>query len=205
MVGFTWNPREANQALILTYHQVLEREIDSTGRATFMHKLVDDNYSMRWVVRAIGHSVEYGQRFVDPFMATPDPGMAVRLMYRHFLNRSPENEVVVGQHLVFLQANGYPKLVDNFVDSNEYFQLWGENGVPGIGVVPTGGIPLPSAGIFEVCVKDGSAGGFGGTTQPISAVSSDQALMIARVMFSPRQVDPGPCPSQRRRKRKRRV
>jgi hypothetical protein len=76
-----WNPAAAAAAIRLVYNRVLERDADDSGLITFASQLDRGELPLREIIRVIGKSPEYRDRFVTPFT---DP-QAVRYMYRHFL------------------------------------------------------------------------------------------------------------------------
>ncbi len=71
-----------------------------------------------------------------------DWGAIIRPMYQRFLGRPPENEDVVRAHSHALvsngqyQPNGYKQIVNAMIDSDEYLQRWGEQGIPSYGQHP---------------------------------------------------------------------
>ncbi len=71
-----------------------------------------------------------------------DWGAIIRPMYQRFLGRPLENEDVVRVHSYALvsngqyQPNGYKQIVNAMIDSDEYLQRWGEQGIPSYGQHP---------------------------------------------------------------------
>lgn len=165
-MGWNWDTACAHNALQQVYRQVLEREIDPTGLSYFTDRLVNKNDEMQAIVRDIGHSSEYNQRFVLPYVPQQDWGSIIRRMYKHFLNRDETDTAILVSHSNNLVEHGayvpdgYKRLVDVFVGSPEYWSRWGNQGVPGIGPVPQKGCAPGSNGVntyvFCVTTKSGS-------------------------------------------------
>ncbi|MDP9381261.1 MAG: phycobilisome rod-core linker polypeptide [Chloroflexota bacterium] len=137
-----WGAQGAQEALEAAFQQILGRPIDVPGLESWGRYLVLQGGTMREVIRGLGHSDEYRQRFVDPLVPTNNWGAIIRPMYLKFLGRPPENEAAVVAHSHALvrngqyQPEGYKQLVNAFVDSDEYLQRWGEQGIPGFGQHP---------------------------------------------------------------------
>jgi hypothetical protein len=169
-MGITWNTPQAQAAIRMMYNRLLLREPDPNGLRHHVDFLVRQNRTMRQVAEAMGRSLEYFQKWVQPSMPQGLWGTPITTYYRHFLNREPENTQVLHHHAsVFVRArddnkpettmfSAHGRLVRNFVRSDEYFSKWGENGVPGVGNVPTGGQTLPTAKEFRFCVNLPSIG-----------------------------------------------
>ena len=83
--------------------------------------------AIREIVREIGKSNEYRDRFVVPF----SPFVAAKLMYRHFLAREAESDQVANHWGDVIVTQGWQAAVDGFVDSAEYKQKFGDDNVPG--------------------------------------------------------------------------
>ena len=61
------------------------------------------------------------------------PKDAVRNFYKHFLAREPENETVVANYARQMSKtgkDGWKLLVDEFINSGEYLEEFGEHFVP---------------------------------------------------------------------------
>ena len=137
-----WGAQAAQEALEVAYRQILGRGIDVPGLEQWGRFLVLQNGTMREVVRQLGYSDEFNNNFVVPYVPSQDWGAIIRPMYPRFLGRPPENEDVIRAHSHHLVQNGryvpdgYRRIVDALVDSEEYLQRWGEQGVPGFGQHP---------------------------------------------------------------------
>lgn len=104
------------------YNKVLERDADDGGLVLFAGKLSGGGWCVQHVVRAIGVSPEYAERFIKNQV----PRQAITLMYRHFLLRSPESEAVIVHHVNELNAKGWQAKVLDFVNSPEAQSTWGK-------------------------------------------------------------------------------
>jgi Ca2+-binding EF-hand superfamily protein len=105
------------------YRQLLQRPAGGEGNAR-AEQLRNGQISVREIVRDIAKSQEHADRFLP----ANDRAQAVTALYRHLLGRDPDpaglNNHVEGR--IALVA-----LVDTFVNSPEYQQKYGDNGVPG--------------------------------------------------------------------------
>jgi hypothetical protein len=120
-----WPADQAATQVHLIYQRVLERSADNSGLITWGCFLDRGEKSIREVVRLVGQSQEYYDRFIAPVGAKN----AAILMYRHFLAREPESAIVVDQHAAAIIAN-WQTAVNGFVNSAEYTQRFGEDIVP---------------------------------------------------------------------------
>src|SRR5687767_2201201 len=116
----TYSPQ--NSALIVKeiYKRVLERNADDGGLVLFSGKISGGGWCVQQVVRAVGVSPEYADRFIK----NQTPRQAVVLMYRHFLLRHPESEHVINHHVNELNGKGWQAKVLDFVDSPEAQKTW---------------------------------------------------------------------------------
>lgn len=137
MTGY-WGPQGAQEALEMVFPQILGRPIDIPGLESFGRHLVLEGWTMRDVVLALAKSDEYYQRYVAPYIPMQDWGAIIRPMYMRFLGRPPENESVVAGHARAMTdpQNGWKKIVDSLIGSQEYLSRWGEQGIPGYGQHP---------------------------------------------------------------------
>ena len=117
----TFPPDRAALIVKEVYKKVLERNADDSGLVTFAGKVSGGGWCVQQVVRAIGVSPEYADRFIK----NQTPRQAVVLMYRHFLLREPENEAVITHHVNELNGKGWQAKVLDFVNSPEAQKRWG--------------------------------------------------------------------------------
>lgn len=107
------------------YQQVLERQVDPVGLIGWGCSLSRGEQSMRDVVRNIGHSQEYHDRFIAPLTIAD----AVRACYRHFLAREADSTGLQFWEGVATQQ-GFLSVIDGIVDSEEYTSKFGDDQVP---------------------------------------------------------------------------
>lgn len=127
-----WDSHEAAHLVNQIYQQVLERSIlkadeESTdsGLMYYSDKLRRGEMSIRDVVRDLGLSQEYAQRFIIP----NTNANAVRFCYKHFLAREPEAK---GLHYWIQQSmiSDWSVVIKGLVDSDEYTERFGNDAVP---------------------------------------------------------------------------
>jgi Ca2+-binding EF-hand superfamily protein len=112
----------ADSVVDAVYRQILERPAggDANARAD---QLRNGQTSVRDIVRDVARSPEH-----ERFLPANNRAQAVNNLYRHILGRDPDPEGLNShvQGRIALVA-----LVDTFVNSAEYQQKFGDNGVPG--------------------------------------------------------------------------
>ena len=116
----TFSPQQSALIVKRIYKNVLEREADDGGLVLFSGKISGGGWCVQQVVRAIGVSSEYA----DKFIKNQTPRQAVVLMYRHFLLRQPESESVINHHVNELNGKGWQAKVLDFVNSPEAQSTW---------------------------------------------------------------------------------
>lgn len=112
------------------YQQVLERFPDPEGLFNYGWRLQKGETSVREIIREIGKSDEYFSKFVGHPVT---PKNAIIYFYKHFLARKPENENIISEHVILLNANGkdgWKFIVDKLINSSEYLENFGEHSVP---------------------------------------------------------------------------
>jgi hypothetical protein len=127
-----WDSHEVLYLVDQIYLQVLERRIlNADGNSTdsdlmyYSDKLCRGEMSVRDVVRALGLSQEYAQRFI----ISNTNANAVRFCYKHFLAREPEEKGLnywMQQSLI----GEWPVVIKGLVDSDEYTERFGDDVVP---------------------------------------------------------------------------
>ena len=127
-----WDSHEVLHLVNQIYQQVLERSVlNADGNSTdsgwmyYSDKLRRGEMSIRDVVRALGLSQEYAERFIIPNANAN----AVRFCYKHFLAREPEEK---GLNYWTQQSmiGGWPVVILGLVDSDEYTERFGDDTVP---------------------------------------------------------------------------
>jgi hypothetical protein len=114
------------RAVTALYRQILEREPDADGLRAFSTALSNGTKNVKEVVREIASSPEYNSRFVQG----KSPEEAVRLLYRHILNRDADSEGL-SNWVNTLKSQGLAAVVNGLVDSQEYASRFGGRNVPG--------------------------------------------------------------------------
>jgi len=127
-----WDSYEVLHLVNQIYQQVLERSIlNADGNSTdsglmyYSDKLRRGEMSIRDVVRVLGLSQEYSQRFIIP----NTNANAVRFCYKHFLAREPEEKGLTywtQQSMI----GEWPVVIKGLVDSDEYTERFGDDVVP---------------------------------------------------------------------------
>jgi hypothetical protein len=149
----TWVSPYAEQAVDQIYQLVLERPADPSGKQTWSHELLNNNLSVKEIIRKIGKSEEYRNRFVSGFYERQEWGTIITYMYRHFLAREPENPNVFEPHSHTIVGRSWEALVDVFIDSPEYRGNFGDDIVPGHSLIQAGPISSTPQNYY-FCVSD---------------------------------------------------
>lgn len=82
--------------------------------------------TVREFVRVVAKSEAYKRRFFYPNSQT----RAIELNFKHLLGRAPTSGKDIANHLDLYQSQGHSGEVDNYLDSSEYLDAFGENTVP---------------------------------------------------------------------------
>ena len=107
---------------VLGYQYVMESE-----RLTGAESLFRNGYlSVREFVRAVAKSGLYRAKFFE----NTNPYHFIELNFKHLLGRAPQNKEEMLHHFTILQEQGYDAEIDSYLDSAEYQQRFGEEGVP---------------------------------------------------------------------------
>lgn len=118
-------PKNIVRNTTLAYRKVLEREPDENGLKDKAKKVSIGQFSIKDLIRELGLSDEYHRKYV----VSKEPNEVVKLMFLHFLGREPENDRVIEEKVQQLDRIGWKKLVDVFVNSDEYNRKFGEDKV----------------------------------------------------------------------------
>jgi len=122
----TWSYTDAAKLTRAIYHQILERDADDGGLISWGSSLARGEKSVRDVVRDIGLSEEYRQKFVWDVT----PRETVELLYKHILVRAPESSEAINYWSGVFSDRGYSTVLKGFVDSDEYVKRFGSDTVP---------------------------------------------------------------------------
>ena len=126
----------AGQVPVL-YERLLGRSPD--GNTAAEYAAVAEREGLLTVARALVHSPEYQERFGAhgvPVRGAEPYEPSVRMLYRHLLGREPDPGGL-REHAGNAARFGLRAVIDEFLDSGEYVQRFGETRVPG----PGGGGP----------------------------------------------------------------
>ena len=89
-------------------------------------QLRDGQVTVSEFVRRLAQSDRYRALFFDKY---PN-ATAIELNFKHLLGRAPENYAEISQHIQILAEGGFTAEIDSYLDSEEYFQNFGEYTVP---------------------------------------------------------------------------
>jgi len=82
--------------------------------------------SVREFVRQVAKSGLYRTKFFE----STNPYRFIELNFKHLLGRAPQNKAEMLHHFTILQEQGFDAEIDSYLDSAEYQQRFGEEGVP---------------------------------------------------------------------------
>lgn len=77
-------------------------------------------------VRAVGLSSIYRKRFFE----SCNNVRFIEFNFKHFLGRFPRSQAEVSKYIQMANKEGYDAVINAFIDSDEYTQLWGNSRVP---------------------------------------------------------------------------
>lgn len=119
---------EAQSAIRAVYRQVLGNAhvMESERLVSAESKLCDRSISVRGFVEAVAKSEFYRSRFFETCSAY----RFVELNFKHLLGRAPVDQTEVAEHIRILNEQGYDAEINSYLDSQEYFDSFGENIVP---------------------------------------------------------------------------
>jgi len=123
-----WNQDDANTVIQAVYRQVLGNDhIMLSERLTGTESLLSNgSLSVRDFVRAIAKSELYKKKFLYENFQT----RVIELNFKHLLGRAPYDESEFIYHLDLYQNKGFEADIDDYIDSVEYQENFGENIVP---------------------------------------------------------------------------
>jgi phycoerythrin-associated linker protein len=110
------------------YLQVLGNQyVMSSERLEGPESLFKRGYlSVREFVRQVAKSGLYRTKFFE----STNPYRFIELNFKHLLGRAPQNKAEMLHHFTILQEQGYDAEIDSYLDSAEYQERFGEEGVP---------------------------------------------------------------------------
>ncbi|MEY2834198.1 MAG: hypothetical protein RLZZ574_3458 [Cyanobacteriota bacterium] len=123
-----WDKEDAKIAIATVYRQVLGNDhLMNSERLTSAESLLaDGSITVREFVRAVAKSELYKTKF---FYCNYHP-RTIELNFKHLLGRAPYDETEIVQHLDLYQNQGFEADIDDYIDSEEYMQSFGEHIVP---------------------------------------------------------------------------
>lgn len=123
-----WSQDEANAVINAVYRQVLGNDhIMLSERLTATESLLSNgSLTVRDFVRAVAKSELYKKKFLYGNFQT----RVIELNFKHLLGRAPYDESEFIYHLDLYQNQGFEADIDDYIDSAEYEESFGENIVP---------------------------------------------------------------------------
>ncbi len=117
----------AENTLHQVYQQILGHDVDQASLQEHTNRLVQNQETVRDVVRDLAHSPEFKQRFIDTHPSPPDQ---ITLVYKQFLGRDPDSDGL--EHYKQEMASGKPidDVINDLIGSQEYTNKFGDSGVP---------------------------------------------------------------------------
>ncbi|MDJ0902950.1 MAG: phycobilisome rod-core linker polypeptide [Xenococcus sp. MO_188.B8] len=89
-------------------------------------ELRDGQITVSEFVRRLAQSERYRALFFDKYPNST----AIELNFKHLLGRAPENYAEISKHIQILAEGGFAAEIDSYIDSEEYWQNFGEYTVP---------------------------------------------------------------------------
>ncbi len=123
-----WTQEDAKAVINAVYRQVLGNDyIMLSQRLTGAESLLcNGSLTVRDFVRAVAKSELYKEKFLyDNFQTR-----VIELNFKHLLGRAPYDESEIVYHLDLYQNQGFEADIDDYIDSTEYEENFGDNIVP---------------------------------------------------------------------------
>nr|YP_009399520.1 phycobilisome linker polypeptide [Dictyomenia sonderi]ARW69126.1 phycobilisome linker polypeptide [Dictyomenia sonderi] len=120
---------EKSLVISACYRQVFERDISKAYSLQFTDlesQVKIGKLSIKEFVRFLGQSFVYKQQFNQPFVNS----RVIELSCRHFLGRGLSSIEEFQKYFAIVSISGLNSLVDNFINSQEYADYFGEETVP---------------------------------------------------------------------------
>nr|YP_010619093.1 Phycobilisome linker polypeptide [Pterosiphonia complanata]WAX03106.1 Phycobilisome linker polypeptide [Pterosiphonia complanata] len=119
------------KALVISacYRQVFERDISKAYNLQFTDlesQVKIGKLSIKEFIRYLGRSIVYKQEFNQSFVNS----RVIELSCRHFLGRGLSSIEEFQKYFSIISSSGINSLVDNFINSQEYADYFGEETVP---------------------------------------------------------------------------
>jgi len=126
---FTGDSVEKQQLVIeAAYKQVFGNAhlMESERLPQIESQLFSGQITVMEFVRQLAKSERYRALFFDKCSNL----RAIELNFKHLLGRSPENYAEISEHIKILTEKGLEAEIDSYLDSDEYYQTFGQNIVP---------------------------------------------------------------------------
>jgi phycoerythrin-associated linker protein len=107
---------------VLGNHHIM----DSERLASAESLLRNGDISVRGFVRAVAKSDLYRSYFFESSSAYS----FIESNFQNLLGRAPEDQREIAAHTAIYREQGYDSEIDSYIDSDEYWQSFGENTVP---------------------------------------------------------------------------
>ncbi|NKB73282.1 MAG: hypothetical protein GKR83_02050 [Synechococcus sp. s2_metabat2_7] len=122
------NPEAHEIAIAATYKQIFGNLglTQSQRMPELDAQLLDGRITVRTMVKALAKTEVYKQ----VYFYQVSPWRSIELLFKHLLGRSPICREEVATKTKHLHDFGYESLVDSFVDSAEYIEVFGDSIVP---------------------------------------------------------------------------
>ncbi|MEO0456732.1 MAG: phycobilisome rod-core linker polypeptide [Cyanobacteria bacterium P01_A01_bin.114] len=120
---------EKDEVIRAAYRQVFERDIThpyAPAVAELTSQVKSGLWSMKEFIRQLGKSRLYRRLYYEPYTIS----RSIELACRHFLGRGLSCMEEFQTCFEVISAQGFPALVDTFIDSEEYADYFGEETVP---------------------------------------------------------------------------
>ncbi|MCP9772967.1 phycobilisome rod-core linker polypeptide [Synechococcus sp. Tobar12-5m-g] len=120
--------QDKNTIIRSVYRQVLGQQyLMDNERLSGAESLFRNNYlTVSELVRTVAKSGLYRSRFFENCNAY----RFIELNHKHLLGRAPQNKAEMLHHFTILQDQGYDAEIDSYIDSSEYQNRFGPDGVP---------------------------------------------------------------------------
>ncbi|MEM8809316.1 MAG: phycobilisome rod-core linker polypeptide [Cyanobacteria bacterium P01_G01_bin.38] len=120
---------EKDEVVRAACRQVFERDIThpyAPAVAEMTSQVKSGLWSMKELIRQLGKSRLYRRLYYEPYTIS----RSIELACRHFLGRGLSCIEEFQTYFEVMSAQGFPALVDTFIDSEEYADYFGEETVP---------------------------------------------------------------------------
>ena len=109
------------------FHTILGRDVDDASLKDHSNRLVQNQETVKDIVRTLAHSQEYRGRFLDTHPSPPDQ---ITLAYKQFLGRDPDSEGLETYKQQIASGKQIDDVINDLIGSKEYSDKFGDNRVP---------------------------------------------------------------------------